>query len=248
METFPENDNLLVTEAMLQHLPAPVQRYLRYTGVVGKPWVRTARVKQVGKFRQAADEPWMPMQAEQYFTINPPGFVWKARFKIAGMWLFRARDSYQAGHGHMFGKLAGLYTIFDTRGEQIDQGSLVRYLAEMIWFPTAFLGDNLTWQGVDDQSAQVTLTDSGRSVSARMTFDETGRHVNTIAQRYGDFNGKFSIETWSTPTLAYGMRAGLNLPIHNQVVWKLSSGDLSYWDGENTEVEYNQRGDPSGRW
>ncbi|MBP1703877.1 MAG: hypothetical protein H6Q38_2984, partial [Chloroflexi bacterium] len=37
METFTENDNLLVTEAMLQHLPAPVQRYLRYTGVVGKP-------------------------------------------------------------------------------------------------------------------------------------------------------------------------------------------------------------------
>ena len=47
METFPENDNLLVTEAMLQHLPAPVQRYLRYTGVVGKPWVRTARVKRL---------------------------------------------------------------------------------------------------------------------------------------------------------------------------------------------------------
>lgn len=34
-----------VSETMLDGLPEPVQRYLRYTGVIGKPFVRTVRLK-----------------------------------------------------------------------------------------------------------------------------------------------------------------------------------------------------------
>ena len=36
-----------VTHEMLQHLPEPVQRYMNWTGVVGKPWTRTAYVRPV---------------------------------------------------------------------------------------------------------------------------------------------------------------------------------------------------------
>jgi hypothetical protein len=90
----------------------------------------------------------MPVVAEQTLTINPPGFVWKARFKVAGLPLMSARDAYQDGRGHMYGKMAGLFTLFDARGlEMIDQGTLLRYLGEMVWFPTAFLGENIRWQG-----------------------------------------------------------------------------------------------------
>ena len=64
-----------VSEEMLADLPAPVQRYLDYTGVVGKPWVNTVTLKQTGRFRQGLDRPWMPMVAEQSYTTNPPGFV-----------------------------------------------------------------------------------------------------------------------------------------------------------------------------
>jgi hypothetical protein len=100
----------------------------------------------------------MPVTAVQTFSTNPPGFVWKARFKVAGLPLMSARDAYQDGHGHMYGKLAGLFTIFDARGPQIDQGTLLRYLGEMIWFPAAFLWKNISWQSVDENTAQVTLT------------------------------------------------------------------------------------------
>jgi len=30
---------------------------------------------------------------------------------------------------------------------------MLRYLDEMTWFPTAFLGDNITWQAVDGGAA-----------------------------------------------------------------------------------------------
>jgi hypothetical protein len=240
MNTNGTSNGHLVTADMLQALPDPVQRYLTYTGVVGKPWINTVRVKQVGRFRLERDRPWMPMRAVQYYTTDPPGFVWKARFKMAGLWLLSAQDTYKAGHGHMFGKVAGLFTVFDARGEKLDQGTRLRYLSEMIWFPAAFLGENITWQGMDDHSAQVTFTDLGKSVSARMVFDDAGRPTNFVAQRYREIKGDFSLDPWSTPIVEYGARASLNLPVRGQAVWNLPSGDLPYWDGEITEIEYNQ--------
>jgi hypothetical protein len=233
-----KNDRL-VTAEMLRNLPGPVQRYMNYTGVVGKPWINTVRIRYTGKFRMAADRPWMPIRAEQFYTTDPPAFLWKARFKMAGLWLMSGQDRYQAGHGDMFGKVAGLFTVFDARGPEMDQGTMMRYLNEMSWFPIAFLGDNITWQAVDDRSADVTFTDCGKSVSARLTFDEAGRLTDFVAQRYRENKGSFSFDTWSTPMTKYGVLAGLNLPIRGQAVWKLPSGDLSYADLELQEIEYN---------
>ena len=96
-----ENDRL-VTDEMLLNLPEPVQRYMAYTGVVGKPWINTVHLQQTGKFRLGFDRPWMPMTAKQWYTTNPPAFVWNARFKIAGLPLLRARDKYESGQGYMF--------------------------------------------------------------------------------------------------------------------------------------------------
>jgi hypothetical protein len=224
---------------MLQDLPGPVQRYMMYTGVVGKPWIDTVHLKQVGRFRQGPDRPWMPMLAEEFYTTDPPTLIWNARFKIAGLPLLRAKDKYESGQGHMFGKLAGLFTIFDVRGEKLDQATMVRYLNEIMWFPTAFLGGNITWHDVDDHSAQVTFNDCGKSVSGRMIFDDVGRLTNFTTMRYREIGGEFSLDPWSTPITGYGVRAGLNLPVRGQAVWNLPSGDLSYADLEITGVEYN---------
>lgn len=240
MDTERMSDERLVTAEMLQELPGPVQRYMAYTGVVGRPWIDTVRLTQTGRFRLGRDRPWMPMRAVQSYTTDPPGFIWKARFKMAGLWLLSAQDRYKEGHGHMFGKVAGLFTVFDARGEKLDQGTRLRYLSEMIWFPTAFLGENISWQGVDDHSAEVTFTDGGESVTARMDFDDTGRPVNFVTHRYREIDGDYSLDPWSTPIEGYGERAGLNLPVRGQAVWNLPSGDLPYWDGEITEVEYNR--------
>ncbi len=230
----------IVTDEMIKDLPDPVRRYLKYTGVVGKPWVENVRLKQTGKFRQAEDKPWMPMAAEQTYTTNPAGFVWEAKFKMAGLPLLRATDRYEEGKGHMSGKLAGIISIFDVRGEKLDQGSMLRYLSEMIWFPAAFLGENIRWESRDDESAHVIYTDYGKSVRGVMYFDEQGQFTNFTTQRYREMNGEFSLDAWSTPTAEYGRMAGLNLPLKGQAVWNLPSGDLPYIDLEITEIEYNR--------
>jgi hypothetical protein len=230
----------LVTEELLHHLPEPVQRYMAYTGVVGVPWIRTVRLTQRGKFRQGLDRPWMSMTADQWYTTYPPSLVWKARFKIAGIPLLSARDQYQSGQGHMFGKLAGLFTVFDIHdSEELNQGTMMRYLSEMIWFPTAFLGENISWEAVDENSARVTFHDCGKSVSALMHFDDQGRLTNFTAQRFREIGGDFSLDPWSTPITGYGMRADLNLPVRGLAVWNLPEGDLTYADLEIEEIAYN---------
>ena len=134
-----------ITEKALLYFPEPVQRYMHFTGVVGHPWIQSARVKQSGKFRQGADRPWMAFSAEEFYTTDPPGFRWDAKFKLFGIPLLRAEDKYENGHGSMYGRLAGLKTIFDVSGDKMDQGSMMRYLNEVIWFPTAYLGENMRW-------------------------------------------------------------------------------------------------------
>ena len=182
----------------------------------------------------------MPMIAEEFYTTDPPALIWNARFKVAGLPLLRAKDRYESGHGHMYGKLAGLFTVFDVRGEKLDQATMIRYLNEIMWFPTAFLGENITWQDADDHSAQVTFSDCGKSVSGRMIFDNLGRLTNFTTKRYREIDGEFSLDPWSTPIAGYGVRAGPNLPVRGQAVWNLAAGDLPYADLEITDVEYNQ--------
>ncbi|MBP6015553.1 MAG: hypothetical protein KA586_02450 [Candidatus Promineofilum sp.] len=232
-----------ITEDRLAHLPEPVQRYMRWTGVVGKPWIHTAYVRQDGKFRLAADKPWMPMKAEQVYTIDPLAMQGRARFKMFGLPLFTASDNYRNGAGQMFGKAARLFTLFDARGEKITLGTLTRLLSEMIWFPTAYLGDNITWTAVDDQAADVALTDHGRTASGRMFFDEQGRFVTFEAMRYKEDDGQYTLLPWHTPATEWGERGGLKLPVRGEVYWVMPDGKLTYGDFNIVAVEYNRPGD-----
>lgn len=229
-----------ITDEMIHGLPEPVQRYMRYTGVIGKPWIENVCLKQTGRFRQAADQPWMAMKAEQSYTTDPAGFLWDATFRMAGVPLLRALDRYEGGRGRMTGKLAGIIKLFDVDGDKLDQGAMLRYLSEMIWFPTAFLGENIAWEGLDDHSARVIFTDHGRSVEGSVFFDQGGRFTNFKTQRYRMLGDEFSLDGWSTPVTDYGTLAGLNLPVKGQAVWNLPAGDFPYIDLEIIELEYDR--------
>ncbi len=229
-----------ITEADLAGLPSPVRRYMTFTGVIGKPWIITAHVKYKGRFRTGPDKSWMPISVEQFYTTNPPGFLWKAQFKVAGVPMMFGTDTYKSGHSHMHGELLGLFTVVDGQGDEVDQGTMVRYLQEMTWFPIAYLGENITWEAVDDHAADVTLHDNGKSVSGRMYFDDAGRLLSFHARRYGEFNGQYAIQTWTTPTTEYGRFCDLRLPVAGLGVWQLPEGDFPYVDVHLTSVEYNQ--------
>ena len=228
-----------VTDEVIAELPAPVQRYMNYTGVVGKPWIDTVSLKYTGQFRLGIDKPWMSMRVDQVYRINPPGFQWKANFKMFGFPLMSALDTYSDGEAHMFGKLAGLFTVFDARDDKLLQGTMVRYLQEMMWFPTAYLGEHVRWESVDDHAADVTFAYSGNQVTGRIYFDDEGRALSFIAERYGEHNGTYKLDNWATPITEYKIYDGFCVPSVGWGVWQLPEGDLTYIKLSVTDIVYN---------
>jgi hypothetical protein len=73
----------------------------------------------------------MPLTAEQYYTVNPPGFIWIAAVRTAGLPVVRVRDAYRNGRGAMLVKAGSLLTLADATGPEMDQGAMMRYLNEM---------------------------------------------------------------------------------------------------------------------
>jgi hypothetical protein len=149
------------------------------------------------------------------------------------------RDLYADHAGSILIKVAGMVPLADANGPEIDQGSLMRFLNEMTWFPAAFLGSNVSWRGIDEAHAEVTLTDNGRSVSAVMSFDTDGRPTNFVAERYRTVDGGFELDAWSTPFSAFGQFEGVFVPIAGRGIWSLAAGELSYIEITLTGLEYD---------
>lgn len=236
-----EQKERVVRPEMLHGLPEPVQRYLRYSGIVGKPLVSSVRLRQEGRIRQDEDSPWMPFKAEEYYTVSPPTFVWQAGARVAGLPLMRIRDSYAAGRGRMFITAGGLVTVGDMQGAEMDQGSMMRYLNEMMWFPSAFFSDYIRWEAIDDSSARVIMSDHGHQISAVLTFNDDGRLTNFSGERYRDTgDGRSELVLWSTPISEYGEFDGIRIPVRGCGVWHLEAGDLTYIELEILEVAYDR--------
>ncbi len=230
----------VITEEDLRGLPEPVQKHLRYAGVVGRKKVTSVRLKQEGRFRQGEEGSWMSFEAEQYYTTEQPGFIWKTDMNYLPLVSVIGRDKYYSGEGNMLIKLPPFVKIADARGEDIDQGTLVRYLNEIMWFPTAYLSDYINWESIDSTSARAIMTDHGTTVSAVLHFDKDGKLVDFVADRYYTGGDETTLETWTTPIKEYGEMEGLRIPVKGEGVWELDSGSFSYIELQLTELEYGK--------
>jgi hypothetical protein len=134
-------------------------------------------------------------------------------------------------------KLASLVTVADGAGAETDQAALLRYLGEIVWFPSAALSDRITWEAIDERSARATMRDGGVTVSAVFTFDDRGRFTSLTADRYMGVGSKSTLERWFIPATAWRSVRGIEMPVRGDVVWKLAGGDFDYYRWEILDVE-----------
>jgi len=228
-----------MTDEMLTDLPVAVQHWLRASGAVGQPLIRTAHFRQRGKLRTKPGSNWMPVEAQQYVRVYPPGFIWQAEID-AGLLHIAGRDKYQNGRGHMLIKMLSLLPVADASGEQTDQGTLLRYLGEIVWYPTAAISDYITWDPVNSSTAKATMTHGGVSASGLFRFNAKGEVVSFQAERYYDRGGEFTLETWFIRTGQSREFEGIRVPASAAVTWKLDEGDFTWYRLEISDVEYNR--------
>lgn len=227
----------IVHESDLDPLPAPVQRWLRGSGIVGTPVPAVVRLRQNGEFRLGADKPWMPMEATEYVTTDRPGFLWRVSMDMFPLVHIDGRDRYIEGTGDIEMRIASLYPVARKSGGNLNTGALLRYLNEAMWFPAALVLPNVAWETVDDSSARATLTDAGQSVSAIFEFDAQDRLVNMTANRWNDTEQ--AVRSWSTPLTAWGTFEGFTVPTAGSGVWGAGSDAYEYIRLRVTSVAYD---------
>jgi hypothetical protein len=236
-EAAPRGEGV-VTAEMLQPLPDPVRRFLTYAGVVGHPFVGTVHLTQSGQILLGQN--WLPLAAEQHFSVRPPAFVWEAVVPGSAVPVVRAKDTFLDGTGRMLITAGGLFPIVDASGPDFDQGEMIRFLSEMMWFPAAFLGENVSFEAVDDESARVSLTHADRTVTGTLFVDGAGRLTRFEADRsYTGDGGTPSLERWSTPVDEYGEFNGIRMPVRARAVWNLPDGDVEYIRLTITDLRYD---------
>lgn len=231
----------IITETDLAPLPDPVQRYLRYAGVIGKPQVRCARVRQSGVLRTAPTQNWMPIEAVQYSTLaGSLSRTWYAVAKKGPVALMKARDRYNNGTGHMLIKLLSLFTVADVRCPEIDISALIVFFNDMAMWPTAFLNRSLTWEAIDATSARATLRLFGRQASAILHFNERAELIDFVTEERYRSAGKEQLRTkWSTPLRDYREVNGFRIPTEGEAIWHLPEGEFSYIKVKLDEVLYD---------
>jgi hypothetical protein len=221
-------------------LPAPVQRWLQYTGAADRPAVRRAHLRQTGRMRTSPGGKWMTVEAEQWFNTADPAFVWLARVHAAPGLHLSGRDKFGNGRGHMLIKVLSLFPVVDAKGDEIDQGSLLRYMGELVWWPSAAVHDYFRWEEIDDNSARLHMNIGSVEAQGTFVFDEQGRVLRFEALRYYSDKDGARLEPWvvEVDPAHYRNLGGMRIPARAAVTWKLPEGEFNWFNLEISEIDY----------
>lgn len=216
----------------LDSLPDPVQRYFNRVLKEGQPYISYMRMTHNGQFRTALDKDWVNIKGEHYATTQRPGFIWKGTTAT-----FTARDMYIEDKGRLTVSLFSLINVVDAKGDQYDQGELLRWLGESILYPTNLLpGEGLRWSQIDKTSSKLTYNYNGLSLFFNITFNQVGEITEMETKRYMD---KRKLETWVIKVSDYKELNNVVIPTAFEVLWRLDKGDFSYAKFYVKKLAYN---------
>jgi hypothetical protein len=228
-----------ITESDISHLPQPVQKWMKQSGVIGRMKPQTVHLFQSGQMKLSPKDKWMSFNAEQWVKLEQPGFIWSTKVGEGSVLQFSGRDEYDQGKGSMIIKLYSLFPIVNERSDEIDQGAAVRYLAEMVWYPTVAMSDFIRWEAVSDVKAKATFIDHGLSVEGTFIFNEKGEVIGFESLRYHDQTKKF--EKWKVviDETTYTSFEGFAVPTHATVTWVLPDGEFTWYEVQITNLVIN---------
>ncbi|NPV46812.1 MAG: hypothetical protein HPY69_07630 [Armatimonadetes bacterium] len=228
-----------ITEADLAVLPPPVQRYLRFAGVVGTQRARGFRARLTGRIRGAATAPWMPFQAEQHNFYDPPRrYFWmeatRGGLPVEGLHV------YDESGASMRIRLVSLVPVVDLGGPDMMRAETVTVFNDMCLFaPGRLLDPSIRWREIDARSVEATYTNGTHTIHAVLLFDDSG----ALADFWSDDrpalaeDGRTMLpQRWSTPIGDYRAMGPYRLATRGEGRYALPGGEYAYIEIEVHEV------------
>lgn len=229
----------VITEADLAPLPAPVQRYLRFVGVVGEPSVRCFHVRMNGRIRSAADAPWMPFTAEQHSFVDPPRRYFFMQASRTGLPL-DGLHAYAEDGASMQIKLLSMFPVVDLKGPVLTRTETVTILNDMaIMAPATLIDPAIRWRQIDELQVEATFSHGLHEVRAVLVFDATGALVNFWSDDRPALAADgvtLQPQRWSTPIGAYRSQGNYRLAARGEARYAAPSGEYAYIEFDGIDV------------
>ncbi len=232
----------VVKEEDLKDLPEPVKKWLKRSGMIGKPKLVLGKVYQDAEMKLKPEQStWYDATAIQYSSLEVPGFIWFVDVNMNPILFFRGRDRFGAGKGEMLILLNSLFPIVNAKGPKLDEGSLQRYLGEMVWFPSLALHKSISWEALSDSSAKATLEVNGTEGSGTFYFNPEGDFYKFSALRFQGNEQESKRYEWVLEVSQHGVMQGIRNPTEMTATWKLDKGDWTWLHLKITDIRYNER-------
>lgn len=218
----------------LKGLPEPVQHYFKHVLKEGQPYISYISLIHTGQFKSGLKKEWGNIKGEQYFTTEKPGYIWKGQTNM-----FTARDMYISNKGRLTVSLFSAFNILDQKGIEFDQGELLRWLAESVWFPTNLLpSERLQWLPLNGNTAKLVFNYNGLSLYFLVSFNDMGEITELRSQRYIN---KKKLEIWFCTLADYREVNGVKVPFDTTASWQLEGVDFPYAKFKVEKLTYSSR-------
>jgi hypothetical protein len=227
----------LLTEADIQHLPPPVQKYLHFTGAVNQPKLKNMKIVFEGEMRSKG-KGWFPFRSVQYNFFEEPTRLFFMKAKMFGIMVPGYHD-YQQQKARMNVKLFGLFPVMQAQGPVMDQSETVTYFNDIcLLAPAALIDKRIEWTPVDSLTAKAVFHNGGNSISATLYFAPDGALVNFISddRTVMDEGKQYRFSTPAKKYIPIGERKVLQ---YGEAVWHYPEGEFVYGKFNLKTVEYN---------
>lgn len=227
----------LLTENDLAHLPAPVQKYLRNTGVLNKPKVKNVKIEFYGQMREKGKK-WFSFTSEQYNFFDSYTRLFFMKGEMFGITVpgYHACKNESAS---MDIRIFGIFPVVNIKDEILYQTETVTLFNDMCLFaPAALIDKRITWSEIDSLSVRATLTNEGTSVGVILYFNHEGQLINFLSD---DRIAVTDMKKYrfSTPVRNYRQINGYNLGSYGEGIWHYPEGQFVYGQFNVKNVQYN---------
>lgn len=231
-----------VTEAELAPLPLPVQRYLRVSGVVGKPRPGAFKATWRGRIRGGPTEPWMDFTAEQLNTFGAlPGrlFLMDATMKGLPVDVFHRFVGDAATYRV---RVLSAVQVTEGRGPEMNRAETVTIFNDLcLLAPARLLDPSIRWEPLDDTHARAHFRRGAEEISAELVFAPTGELLDFVSDdrlRASSDGKSFTPMRWTTPLREIRAFGDVRLAAHGDARWEDPAGGFAYGEFDLQTLEY----------
>ena len=221
----------VVTEADLAPLPDLVAEYVRRSGVVGQPRVRSVHARFHGRIRSGANARWMTYTGEQVNTYGPaPSRTFLMDATMVGLPV-DVLHVLSGPTATMRVKLCSVLPMVNAAGPDMDRAETVTLFNDLcILAPAALIDAPVDWRSLDDHHVCGAFTNGAQTVTAELTFDD-GDLVDFVSDDRMSTSrdgSTFTPQRWSTPVRDYRTLDTRRLATHGEGRWHTTDPGGAY--------------------